>query len=123
MHNNQLMNYNAIYNAHIMLSAILTMSYNLCSISIRSCQPKTHTLECVLVQVGVWSLHVFVHLHNVSMCNSKHSIGININTQLFIPFKQGRVIRNTHALITTKLLTHLCEIHAKSTYARPLPTN
>ena len=42
------------------------------------CQPKTHTLECVLVQVGGWGLHVVDRFHNASMCNSNHPIGINI---------------------------------------------
>ena len=53
------------------------------------CQPKTHTLECVLVQVGSWGLHVVVHLHNISMCNSNHSIGINIkHTTFYSRFKR-----------------------------------
>ena len=45
------------------------------SIAIR---PKTHTFECVLVQVGSWVLHVFVHHHMIAMGNSNKLIGMNI---------------------------------------------
>ena len=45
---------------------------------VSSCQPKTYTLDCVLVQVGSWVSHVVFHLQKVSMCNSNHSIGMSI---------------------------------------------
>ena len=52
-----------------------------CREDIGHCQPKTHTLECVLVQVGSWVLHVVVHLHNMVMVIPIIQLGLTYNTQ------------------------------------------
>ena len=38
---------------------------------------------------GELGLHVVVHIHNMSMCNSNESIGINIEHTTFIQIGQG----------------------------------
>ena len=54
-------------------------------VGVGSCQPETHTLECVLVEVGSSVSHVIVHLQIILMCNSNHAIGINIKHTILIP--------------------------------------
>ena len=72
------------------------------------CEPKIHTLECVLVQVGSWSLHAFVHIHNVIMCNSKHLIGINIkNTTFYSNDARSKYQKILMALMVGSKHTHL----------------
>ena len=63
--------------------------YSLSLCLLEPCQPKTHTLDCVLVKVGSWGLHVVVYSHNTSMCNSNHPIGMNIKHTTFIQMAQG----------------------------------
>ena len=72
------------------------------------CQPKTHTLECVLVLVGGLGLHVVVHLRNVPMCNSNHSIGMSIkHTTLYSKTQRWQVFINTPHPSPSPRLRHL----------------
>ena len=77
---------------------------------------------CVRPSPGV-GVGVYIHL-SISIVLDVHlrrPIEITQGTQLFILITQGRVFRNTLAMIITQLLHHLLESHTKSTYTRYYP--
>ena len=63
---------------------------NTCWSHLHTYQPKTHTFECVLVQVGGWGLHVVGPTHDIPMYNSNHSIGMNMKHTTLIQMGQGQ---------------------------------
>ena len=74
-------------------------------------QPKTHTLECILIQVGFGAHMLSFNLHSIQMYESNHSIGINIKyTTLYSNNTSDKYSEILNALVVISKHTHAINI-------------